>query len=429
MNATSSPQSSFVPVESDSHFPIQNLPFGIFRPQGEQPRAGVAIGKQVLDLAALERRRLLPPSVKSADGSPLFDRGSLNAFMGLGRAACTAVRNRVAQLLSAAEPTLRDDAALRKEAIWPASEVELLLPAEIGDYSDFYSSREHATNVGAMFRGRDNALFPNWLHLPVAYHGRASSIVPSGTDIHRPLGQTKSDADAAPKFGPSQSVDFELEMGLLIGRGNELGEPIPIVTAAEHVFGLVLVNDWSARDVQRWEYVPLGPFLSKSFGTSLSPWVVTLDALEPFRLPGPRQDPEPLAYLRSSGPWAFDIQLEVSIQPAEADRATVVCRSNFKHLYWNLCQQIAHHTIGGCKLRTGDLLASGTISGPTPDSRGSLLELTEGGTRPLEVGPGQVRRFLADNDRVTITGWCQGEGYRVGFGEVSGRLLPAHPGV
>jgi fumarylacetoacetase len=345
--------------------------------------------------------------------------------MALGREACRQVRMRVARLLAADEPTLRDDATVRREALVPMSAAEMLIPAEIGDYTDFYSSREHATNVGALFRGRDNALFPNWLHLPVAYHGRASSVVVSGTDLFRPHGQTKADDAAAPTFGPSQAVDFELEMGTLIGPGNVLGEPISIDRAGEHAFGLVLVNDWSARDLQKWEYVPLGPFLSKSFGTSMSPWVVTLDALEPFRTAGPVQEPPPLDYLRSVGPCAYDIQLQVTVQPAEASEPSVVCCSNFKYLYWNLCQQIAHHTVAGCNLRSGDLLASGTISGPADESRGCLLELTSGGRHPVKLGGGVERRFLADGDRVTMSGWCQASGYRVGFGEVTGRLLPA----
>jgi fumarylacetoacetase len=331
----------------------------------------------------------------------------------------------VQELLTADNPRLRDDAALRREALAPMADVALRLPVEIGDYSDFYSSREHASNVGAMFRGPDHALTPNWVHLPVAYHGRASSIVVSGTDLHRPLGQTRPDDAAPPVFGPSRAVDFELEMGAIIGVGNELGQPIPIARAAEHVFGMVLVNDWSARDIQKWEYVPLGPFLAKSFGTSISPWVVTLDALEPFRVPGPVQDPPVLDYLRSPGPAAFDIQLEVSIEPVGEPSPTVVSRSNARHLYWNICQQVAHHTINGCNLRTGDLLATRTISGPEPGERGCLLELTWGGRQPVELAGGQSRRFLEDNDRVTISGWCQGSGYRVGFGEVSGRLLPA----
>jgi fumarylacetoacetase len=318
---------------------------------------------------------------------------------------------------------LRDDELLRREALVPMADATLRLPVEIGDYTDFYSSRDHASNVGTMFRGADHALVPNWVHLPVAYHGRASSVVASGTDLHRPLGQTRPDESAPPVFGPSRAVDFELEMGALIGPGNELGQPIPIEQAEDHVFGLVLVNDWSARDIQKWEYVPLGPFLSKSFGTSISPWVVALDALEPFRVAGPLQDPPVLDYLRSPGAWAYDIQLEVSLEPAGRP-ATVIARSNARYLYWNFCQQVAHHTVGGCNLRTGDLLATGTISGPQPHERGCLLELTWGGRQAVELAGGQTRRFLEDNDRVTFSGWCQGPGYRVGFGTVTGKLLP-----
>jgi fumarylacetoacetase len=417
------PQTSFVPVPRDSHFPIQNLPLGVIE-RKDQPgaRLGVAIGGSVLDLAVLERRGLLESP--AADGRSVFDRASLNALMALGRPAWQQVREKIQRLLAADNPRLRDAAALRHEALLPMAEVVLRLPVEIGDYTDFYSSREHATNVGTMFRGADKALMPNWLHLPVAYHGRASSVVVSGTDLHRPLGQTRPDDAAPPVFGPSRAVDFELEMGALIGVGNELGRPIAIERAAEHVFGMLLVNDWSARDLQKWEYVPLGPFLSKSFGTSVSPWVVTLEALEPFRVPGPVQDPPVFDYLRSPGPWALDIQLEVAIRAAGMQEATTVTRSNARHLYWNICQQVAHHTINGCNLRTGDLLATGTISGPGPRERGSLLELSWGGREPVELAGGQTRRYLEDDDRVTISGWCQGPGYRVGFGEVTGRLLP-----
>jgi fumarylacetoacetase len=328
-------------------------------------------------------------------------------------------------LLRDDEPRLRDDESLRREALVPRGEAELLLPVEIGDYTDFYSSREHATNVGALFRGPENALPPNWLHLPIAYHGRASSVVAGGTDLRRPCGQIKPDDAPAPLFGPSRAVDFELEMGYFVGVGNELGEPIPVERAADHLFGMVLVNDWSARDIQKWEYVPLGPFLAKNFGTSISPWVVTLDALEPFRCAGPPQDPPPLAYLQSGGRRAYDIHLEVSLKSARMSEPAVVCRSNFRHLYWDVRQQTAHHTVGGCNLRTGDLLASGTISGPGPDARGCLLERTAGGKNPLSLPDGTTRRFLEDGDRVTLTGWCQGDGFRVGFGEVTGRLLPA----
>lgn len=427
MSETTDPDlKSFIDVASDSHFPIQNLPYGVFRSRNQMsPRAGVAIGDMVLDLAVLERRGLLElPSLAGVGGTP-FDRSSLNVFMSLGRSVWREVRERVSSLLRHDEPWLRDNDALRREALLPQDEVEMLMPVEIGDYTDFYSSKEHASNVGAMLRGVENALMPNWLHLPVAYHGRASSVVVSGTDLRRPWGQTKAENSPLPSLGPSQTVDFELEMGLFIGPGNWLGNPIPIEQAMDHVFGLVLVNDWSARDIQKWEYQPLGPFLSKNFGTSISPWIVTLEALEPFRVAGPPQDPQPLPYLQSTGPSAFDVQLEVLLQTSTMPEPTRICASNFRHLYWTISQQVAHHTVAGCNLRTGDLLASGTISGPTPDSRGCLLELTSGGRSPLELPGGEKRRFLEDYDRVTMTGWCQAEGYRVGFGEVTGRILPS----
>jgi fumarylacetoacetase len=414
---------SFVEVAADSHFPIQNLPYGVFRPRdAEVPRVGVAIGEMILDLSVLERESLL--HVPAASGETVFDRSSLNTFMALGREAWLSVRRQLTHMLRRDEATLRDDAALRREALVPMADCELLLPVEIGDYTDFYSSQEHATNVGAMFRGPENALPPNWLWLPIAYHGRASSIVVSGTDLCRPYGQTKPDDAQVPSFGPSQAVDFELEVGCFIGQGNRLGEPIPVDRALDHVFGLVLVNDWSARDIQKWEYVPLGPFLAKSFGTSISPWVVTLEALEPFRVAGPTQEPSPLKYLQTAGPEAYDIKLEVTLQAKTMVAPQRICSSNFKHLYWSISQQIAHHTSNGCNLRTGDLLASGTISGSTPDSLGCLLELTLAGKQPLVLHNGERRRFLEDGDRVTMSGWCQGDGYRVGFGEVTGRLLP-----
>jgi fumarylacetoacetase len=427
MDHTTNPQlRSFVAIPSESHFSIQNLPYGVFRPKrGGSPRVGVAIGDMVLDLAVLERERLVDAAVpRQKSSGAVFDRPSLNAFMSRGSPVWRQVREQLSRLLRDDEPRLRDDVALRREALVPMAEVEMLLPVEIGDYTDFYSSREHATNVGAMLRGPENALMPNWLHLPVAYHGRASSVVLGGTDLKRPYGQTKSDAAPAPVFGPSKAVDFELEMGFFIGTGNVLGEPISIDQAAEHIFGVVLVNDWSARDIQKWEYVPLGPFLAKNFGTSISPWVVTLAALELFRVAGPRQDPEPLPYLRCGSASAYDIHLEVWLQ-AGAGEAARICASNLRHLYWNFSQQVAHHTCNGCNLRTGDLLATGTISGPAPESRGSLLELTMGGRSPLTLPGGQTRGFLDDGDRVTMTGWCEGQGYRVGFGEVTGKLLPA----
>lgn len=415
---------SFIEVSPESPFPIQNLPYGVFRPwAAEVPRVGVAMGEMILDLSVLEREALL--HIPASSGETVFNRPSLNTFMALGRETWLSVRRQVTHLLSRDEPTLRDDAGLRKQALKPAAECDLLLPVEIGDYTDFYSSKEHATNVGALFRGAENALPPNWLWLPIAYHGRASSVVVSGTDLHRPCGQTKADDAPSPSFAPSRAVDFELEVGYFIGQGNRLGEPIAIDRAAEHVFGLVLLNDWSARDIQKWEYVPLGPFLAKSFGTSISPWVVTLEALEPFRVAAPEQSPPPLAYLQTAGLDAYDIELEVTLQAETMDAPHRICTSNFKYLYWSIAQQIAHHTSNGCNLRIGDLLASGTISGPTPDARGCLLELTSGGKQPIAIADGQQRQFLEDGDRVTIRGWCQGDGYRVGFGEVIGRLLLA----
>jgi len=418
---------SFLEVPADSHFPIQNLPFGVFRPEPTaEARAGVAIGDWVLDLAALERGGLLNVPTLAVQVE-IFARPCLNAFMALGRTAVREVRDRITRLLSHDESLLRDDAALRREVLVPRSGIEMLLPVQIGDYTDFYSSKEHATNVGSMLRGPENALNPNWVHIPIAYHGRASSIVVSGTEIRRPVGQTKSDSSPSPTFGPSRTLDFELEMGVFIGRGNALGEPIAVEQTPEHMFGIVLVNDWSARDIQKWEYQPLGPFLSKSFATTISPWIVTLDAMEPFRVPGPTHDPLPLEYLRSHGDWALDIELEVLLQTPQQIAPQTICRSNHRHLYWNICQQTTHHTSNGCNLRPGDLLASGTISGPGPGARGSLLELTMGGREPLLLPGGEQRRFLEDGDRLTLTAWCQGDGYRVGFGEATGVILPAYP--
>jgi len=303
------------------------------------------------------------------------------------------------------------------------SGAELLIPVDIPDYTDFYSSREHAENVGTMFRGKENALNPNWLHLPVAYHGRASSVMVSGTDVHRPSGQTKYNNSPFPAFGPAKMLDFELEIGVIISTGNKLGESIRADDAMEHIFGMLIVNDWSARDIQKWEYVPLGPFLGKNFATSISPWIVTMDALEPFRTKGPEQNPEPLPYLRCSEACSYDITLEVYLHTSKLK--SKLCTSNFKYLYWNLCQQIAHHTVNGCNLRTGDLLASGTISGPNPSSFGSMLELSWNGKNTVKLPGNEERAFLKDGDTVTMTAYCQGDNYRIGFGEVTGTILPA----
>ena len=409
---------SFIEVDAASHFPIQNLPYGVFQhPQDPSARVGVAIGNQILDLAALERQGLL---ADFGARSPVFDRGSLNPFFDLGRAAWKRVRTRLGELLSAECGELRDNGPLCNQVLLPMDACQMLLPVEVPDYTDFYSSRDHATNVGTMLRGAENALQENWLHLPVAYHGRASSLVISGTDIPRPSGQL-----AAGQFGPSRALDFELEMGFFVGTNTELGEPIPIEQTAEHIFGMVLVNDWSARDIQKWEYVPLGPFLSKSFATSISPWVVTTDALAEFRRPLPVQDPEVLPYLRWDADHSYDIELGVSLTPESSSTAIEITRSNFQHLYWSIHQQLAHHTVAGCNVRVGDLLASGTISGPEREARGCMLELSWRGAEPLELPGGEQRTFLTDGDRITMTAWCQGDGYRIGFGEVTGKLLPA----
>jgi fumarylacetoacetase len=406
---------------SDHPFPVQNLPWGVFSAGDEGPRAGVRIADSVLDLAAIAGRGLI--AVPGFDARAAFGAPTLNAFMASGAATWSAVRRRIEALVSGESPELTVDPDLRSRAVHPAGGVRMHLPAAIGDYTDFYSSREHATNVGIMLRGAENALPPSWLHLPIGYHGRASSVVVDGTPVRRPMGQTRPDG-ADPVFGPSQLLDFELEMGFFVGPGNELGVPVPLARAQEQVFGFVLVNDWSARDIQKWEYVPLGPFLGKSFATTVSPWIVPLEALLPMRVPGPARDPTPLPYLRDPEPWSFDVHLEVGIRPAGRERPTTVCRSNLKHLYWNVRQQIAHHTSGGCNLRPGDLLASGTISGPDPGSFGSLLEITWRGARSVDLGDGMTRRFLEDGDTVVLSGWAQGEGYRIGFGEATGTVVP-----
>lgn len=413
---------SFIDVHPDSHFPIHNLPYGVFSPRdSNRARVGTAIGDWVLDLGELQEVGFLKGT--AAGQEKVFSKPSLNDFMALGRHAWKEVRVTIRELLLADNPKLRDDGELLQRVLLPMDRVVLRLPAEVGDYTDFYSSREHATNVGTMFRGENNALQPNWLHLPVAYHGRASSVVVSGTEIRRPAGQIFDAETGKPVHQPSRELDFELEMGVFVGPGNELGDPIAMGEAAEHIFGLVLVNDWSARDIQRWEYRPLGPFLSKNLATSISPWVVTLEALEPFRCSGPVQDPEPLAYLRTEEEWAYDVQLEVQMQSNSMDEPARISSSNFRGLYWNMAQQLVHHASSGCNMRPGDVLGSGTISGPTPDSYGSMLELAWRGTRPLELPNGERRSFLEDGDRVIMTGWCQGEGYKVGFGEVSGKII------
>ena len=421
MDPNDSKLRSFVTVARDSHFPIQNLPFGVFTtPANYSPRVGVAIGDQVLDLAVLEQAGLLDV----VPGERLFNRATLNPFIERGPDAWKRARMAISELLRQENARLRDDAALRARAFAPLAAARMLLPLAIPGYTDFYSSKEHATNVGSMFRDPQHALLPNWLYVPIAYNGRASSIVVSGTPVLRPNGQTKRTAAKQPDFGASRKLDFELEMAFVVGVGNAIGEPIPVGAALQHVFGIVLMNDWSARDIQQWEYIPLGPFNSKTFATSISPWVVTLDALEPFRVEGPIQDPAPLPYLETEGPQAYDIHLEAALAPA-GKAPTTIARTNFRTMYWSVAQQLAHHTVSGCNTRVGDLVGSGTISGSQPDSYGSLLELTRNGARPLRLQDGAERTFLEDDDEVILTGWAQAKDYRIGFGDVRGRVVGA----
>ncbi|XP_071776956.1 fumarylacetoacetase [Centroberyx gerrardi] len=414
---------SFVKVDAKSDFSFHNLPYGVFStPDNPRHRIGVAIGDQILDLSEMKTLFRGPVLSKHQD---VFDQPTLNAFMGLGYEAWREARRTLQALLSASESTLRDDISLRTRAFVHQSSATMHLPAEIGDYTDFYSSKDHATNVGIMFRGKENALMPNWLRLPVGYHGRASSVVVSGTPIRRPSGQMRPDQTKPPVFGPSKQLDIELEMAFFVGGGNRLGEPIPIEKAHEHIFGMVLMNDWSARDIQAWEYVPLGPFLGKNFGTTISPWVVPMEALLPFAEPNAIQEPEPLPYLRHDDAYTFNINLSVSLKGQSMAEAATICKSNFKYMYWTMKQQLAHHTVNGCNARPGDLLASGTISGPDPESFGSMLELSWRGSKSIDLGGGEARTFLKDGDQVTITGYCEGAGYRVGFGPCMGTVLPA----
>lgn len=426
LQATLDPQrKSWIDSANDaaSDFPIQNLPFGVFSTASDaSARVGVAIGDSVLDLAALHEAGLLQ---LPAGASNVFARPALNDFIALGRDAWRGVRVQLSSLLARETAVLRDDAALRQRALVKLADAKLHLPVNIPGYTDFYSSKEHATNVGSMFRDPKNALLPNWSEMPIGYNGRASSVVVSGTPVRRPNGQLKLPDQERPVFGACRKLDIELETGFIVGRGNALGEPVACENAEDHIFGMVLLNDWSARDIQQWEYVPLGPFNAKTFATTISPWVVTLDALEPFRVAQPVQEPQPLEYLCHAGHHAFDIALEVLLRPEGANEATTIARTNFRHMYWSMAQQLAHHTVAGCNTRVGDLMGSGTISGPTSDSFGSLLELTWNGKNPLELKSGGTRGFIEDGDELTLAGWCQGDGYRVGFGTCVGKIAPA----
>lgn len=414
---------SWIEVKPDNDFPLYNIPFGVFRAPGIKGHAATRIGDTLIDLYALAKNNYFQEDNIDPE---VFNQEILNPFISLGKPAWTAVRNRIIDLFTAgnAYKYMRDERGSFNEILFEADKVEMLLPVRVGDYTDFYSSIEHATNVGIMFRDPANALLPNWKHLPVGYHGRCSSIVVSGTDIHRPKGQTKADSDEFPEFGPSKQVDFELEMAFITGVETALGSSVSTVEAENHIFGLVLFNDLSARDIQKWEYVPLGPFLAKNFGSVISPWIVTMDALEPFRVPGPPQEPEVLPYLRFTGDHNFDIHLDVMVQP-DNQQEHQVSHSNFKYMYWNMAQQLAHQTVNGCNINVGDMYGSGTISGPTPDSYGSMLEIAWKGTKPVKMPDGTERKFIHDNDTIIMRGYCLKENLRIGFGEVRTKILPA----
>jgi fumarylacetoacetase len=413
---------SWLDVNKNSDFPIQNIPFGVFLTRDDITTIGTRIGDYAIDLAALHQLGYF-------EGIPLTDdifmQDTLNDFITDGRMTWRLVRNRIADIFDETNPKLRDQEKHRDTVIFEMDQVEMLLPVQIGDYTDFYSSKDHAMNVGSMFRDPENALFPNWLHLPVGYHGRASSIVVSGTKVRRPVGQTMPPGAESPAFGPSKLLDFEVEMAFITTDANKLGKSIPLTDARDYIFGMVLMNDWSARDLQKWEYVPLGPFLGKSFATTVSPWIVTLDALEPFKAKGPDQEPAPLPYLKEDGETSYDIQIETFIKPKKEEE-TLVSVTNFKNLYWSISQQLAHQTVNGCNVRTGDLYGSGTISGKDKKSFGSMLELTWAGKNPVKMNDGTERKFIQNGDTVIMRGFCQNNEIRLGFGECRGKVKKAH---
>ena len=412
--------SSWISVPQGSDFPIQNLPFGVFKSNGSVPTVGTRIGDTIIDIAQLfEMGQLHVEGFSTSD----FQQAYLNPMMNKGKEATRRLRQALSDLFSSDNKAASENEHIRK-ALVSLSHVEMCMPVQIGDYTDFYSSKEHATNVGIMFRDPANALLPNWLWIPVGYHGRSSSVIISGQDIHRPKGQIKPDDNEPPIYAASRQLDFELEMGFITYDGKPLGDSISTSEAEDYIFGMCLFNDWSARDIQKWEYVPLGPFLAKNFASSISCWIVTMDALQPFAVNTPEQDPAVLSYLAFEGKKSYDIQLEVGLTP-ENSTEKIISNSNFKYMYWNMSQQLAHHTVNGCNVRCGDLMGSGTISGSTPDSFGSMLELAWKGTKPLLMNDGTERRFIQDGDTVTMRGFCQNEHVRIGFGEVKAKILPA----
>lgn len=409
---------SWVPVSEKSDFTIYNIPFGIYTDQEVKNRACSAIGEYIIDLFELESMDVFDIN------RSVFDQTHLNDFIALGKNITNGVRNKLIEILCDDSSVLKTDAALFKRIFKKQTDVTMLMPVKVGDYTDFYSSIDHATNVGTMFRDPNNALLPNWKHLPVGYHGRASSICVSGHSFHRPKGQTKPADSDNPIFGPSKLLDIELETAFIIGKSTQMGDSVSTEKADDYIFGMVLFNDWSARDIQTWEYVPLGPFLAKNFASTVSPWIITLEALEPFRVKGYEQTPALLPYLQYTGQKNIDIQLEVYIQPKEGESERVIT-SNYKYMYYTMEQQLAHHTVNGCNINVGDMLASGTISGPEPHEFGSFLELTWRGTKPIKLKDGSERKFVNDFDTITFKGYCEKNGIRIGFGECKATVLPA----
>lgn len=421
MNANNPQLKSWIKTDPASGFPIQNLPFGIYSDGHVKHHACSAIGEYIIDLYELSMHGYFPFLNVPHD---VFQREYLNDFIALGKSKTNAVREQISRLLDEQNPELQDKKDLFDKFFKKQSAVNMLMPVQVGDYTDFYSSIDHATNVGTMFRDPANALLPNWKHLPVGYHGRASSIRVSGHSFHRPKGQTKPADSDQPVFGPTKLLDFELETAFIIGKATQLGDSVSTAQADEYIFGMTLFNDWSARDIQTWEYVPLGPFLAKNFASTISPWIVTLEALEPFRTKGYTQEPTVLPYLAYSGDKNIDIKLEVAVKP-EKGAEQVICTSNYKYMYWTMEQQLAHHTVNGCNINVGDMMASGTISGPEPHEYGSMLELTWRGTKPIKMNDGSERRFINDHDTVIMRGYCEKNGVRIGFGDCAATVLPA----
>jgi fumarylacetoacetase len=420
ISANNTDRKSWINVPENSDFPIQNIPFGVFITKDDVITIGTRIGDCAIDMGALQQLNYFEGIDLTDD---IFMQDTLNDFISDGKKTWRLVRNRLAELFDETNPKLRDNEEHKNIIIFKLEDIEMQLPVLIGDYTDFYSSKEHATNIGKMFNSPENIIPINWYHMPVGYHGRSSSVIPSGIAIHRPMGQTLPEDETTPVFGPSRMVDFELETAFITTDANVMGENIPINEAEDYIFGMVLLNDWSARDIQKWESWPLGPFLAKNFASSISPWIVTMDALEPFRTKGPNQNPAPLPYLQLKGKNNFDINLEVAIQPENGEKTTVI-KSNFKYMYWSMSQQLTHHTSNGCRVNSGDMMGSGTVSGPKHENFGSMMELTWGGKKPIKLENGSERKFINDGDTVTFNGYCKNNGVRIGFGEVSTKLLP-----